>query len=100
MIRTLLLPEGFDLHRELELYVQAGIPAAKVLQIATWVPARYTGKASEYGIIAVGRKADFILVDGNPLQNIRDLRNKKLVFANGNIYDQAKLYSAISVKPF
>jgi len=91
---------GFDLHRELELYVQAGIPTEKVLQIATYIPAVYTGKSKEYGHIAVGSKADFILVDGNPVQNISDLRKRKLVFANGNMYDPGKLYSAISVKPF
>ena len=91
---------GFDLHRELELYVQAGIPAAKVLQLATWGPAVYTGKSAQYGNIEIGSKADFILVDGNPVQNISDIRNRKLVFANGKVYDPSTLYSSISVKPF
>lgn len=91
---------GFDLHRELELYVQAGIPTEKVLQIATWGPAVYVGKSNEYGNIAIGLKADFILVEGDPVKNISDLRNRKLVFANGNIYDPAKLYRAISVELF
>lgn len=90
---------GFGLHRELELYVLAGIPAAKVLQMATWGPAVYTGKSSEVGYIAVGRNADFILVDGNPVQNISNVRKTRLAFTNGMIYDPASLYKSVSVKP-
>jgi imidazolonepropionase-like amidohydrolase len=90
---------GFGLHRELELYVQAGIPAAKVLQMATWNAAVYTGKSADYGDIAVGKKTDLILVDGNPTNNISNIRNTRLVIANGRSYDPALLYKAISVKP-
>jgi imidazolonepropionase-like amidohydrolase len=91
---------GFALHRELELYVQAGIPANKVLQLATLGAAQYTGKGKEYGSITVGKKADFILVDGDPVKNIRNIRRAKLVVSGGKIYDPGKLYSAVSIKPF
>jgi imidazolonepropionase-like amidohydrolase len=83
----------------LELYVQAGIPAAKVLQMATWNAAMYTGRSADYGSIAVGKKADLILVDGNPVNDISNIRNTKLVIANGRLYNPADLYKAISVKP-
>ncbi len=90
---------GFGLHRELELYVQAGIPAKKVLQLATWNAAVYTGRSAEYGAIATGKKADLVLVEGDPTEDISHLRNTKLVMANGRLYNPAVLYKAISVKP-
>jgi len=91
---------GFALHRELELYVQAGIPANKVLQLATFGAANYTGKAKEIGSIEKGKLADLILVDGNPAENISDIRKVKWVITQGRIYESGKLYSAISIKPF
>jgi len=91
---------GFDLHRELELYVKAGIPAAKVLQIATSGSASVAGKSNEWGIIKPGRKADLVLIEGNPLDNISDIRNTVLVIRKNDLYDVAKLYGALSIKPY
>lgn len=91
---------GFDLHRELELYVKAGIPAEKVLQLATFGTATYTGHANESGSISAGKKADMVLVDGNPVENISNIRKTKLVIKDGILYDPAKLYAAISIKSF
>lgn len=91
---------GFSLHRELELYVQAGIPANKVLQLATLGAAQYAGKANQFGNIAVGRKADFVLIDGDPVKNISNIRKANLVVSGGKIYETAKLYSAVSITPF
>ena len=90
---------GFDLHRELELYVQAGIPADKVLQIATINTARYVKKDNELGSISKGKKADIILVDGNPALNISDIRKTRYVISGNSLYDAGKLYEAISIKP-
>lgn len=90
---------GFGLHRELELYVKAGIPVEKVLQLATLGCAEYTGKSGEYGQIATGRKADLILIEGNPVKDIGSIRNTTLVITNGMMYHPAALYQAISVKP-
>ena len=89
---------GFDLHHELELYVKAGIPPAKVLQLATYGTAVYIGKSDEFGSIAAGRKADFILVEGNPVQNISAIRNTRWVVKNGVLYDAGKLYQAVSIR--
>ena len=90
---------GFDLHRELELYVQAGIPADKVLQIATINTARYVKKDTELGSISKGKKADIILVEGNPALNISDIRKTRYVISGNSLYDAGKLYEAISIKP-
>jgi len=89
---------GFDLHRELELYVQAGIPANKVLQLATYGTAKYTGLDNTYGSVKEGKPADFILVDGNPLENISNIRKTRLVITQGKMYDPVKLYNSISIK--
>ena len=88
---------GFDLHRELELYVKAGIPANKVLQLATYGTSQYTIKKN-YGSIEAGKTADMILVDGNPVANISNLRKTVLIITQGKMYDPAKLYNSISIK--
>jgi cytosine/adenosine deaminase-related metal-dependent hydrolase len=90
---------GFALHRELEHYVQAGIPAPEVLRIATLGAARVMKLDGDLGTIAPGKLADLILVDGDPTRNISDIRRVALVVKDGVIYDPAKLYRAIGVKP-
>jgi imidazolonepropionase-like amidohydrolase len=90
---------GFTLHRELELYVQAGIPAPEVLRIATLGAAQVMKLDRDLGTIAPGKLADLILVDGDPTRNISDIRRVTLVVKGGVEYDPAKLYEAIGVKP-
>jgi imidazolonepropionase-like amidohydrolase len=92
-------PVGFALFRELELYVQAGIPAPKVLQLATLGAARIMRHDDERGSIAVGKLADLVITDGNPSQRIRDVRRTWLVVKNGTIYQPAELYRALGVTP-
>jgi len=90
---------GFTLHRELELYVQAGIPALKVLQLATLGAARVMKRDQELGSIAPNKLADVVLVDGDPTTNISDIRKVKLVVRDGVLYKTADLYRAIGVQP-
>ena len=61
---------GYTLHRELELYVRAGIPAAEVLRMATLTSATVMGLNKDLGTIAPGKLADVILIDGDPTKNI------------------------------
>ena len=91
---------GFSLHRELELYVKAGIPAPEVLRIATWNGARYSGSAAEAGSIEVGKRADLVLVDGDPSVNISDIRKLSLVLKAGVAYSPAEIFEAVGVRPF
>jgi hypothetical protein len=91
---------GFTLHRELELYVKAGIPAGEALRIATWNGAKVIGWSDRLGSIASGKLADLILVDGDPTKDIAALRRISLVMKNGVVYDPAKLYEAVGVAPF
>jgi imidazolonepropionase-like amidohydrolase len=90
---------GFAYPRELELYVQAGIPPSAVLQIATLNAARIMGRDSVLGSIAPGKLADLILVDGDPAERISDIRRVTLVVKDGMVYEPAALYRAIGVRP-
>ena len=89
---------GIMLHRELELEVRSGIPPAKALQIATYNAARLL-KQEELGSIAPGKRADFVLVEGNPAENISDVRRCRLVMKNGVLYKSAEVYRAIGIGP-
>ncbi|HEY2678699.1 MAG TPA: amidohydrolase family protein [Steroidobacteraceae bacterium] len=91
---------GFTLQRELELYVKAGIPANEVLRIATWNGATYARVLSDRGSIERGKRADLILVDGDPTQNISAIRNVALVLQDGDAYYPAELYGELGVTPF
>lgn len=90
---------GFQYHRELELYVQAGIPATDVLWIATLGAAQVMKRDGELGSIAPGKLADVVLVDGDPTSNISDIRRTRLVVKDGVVYEPDKLYAAIGVAP-
>ena len=90
---------GIMLHRELELEVEAGIPAAKALQIATFNAARLLKQDKDLGSIAPGKRADLVLVDGNPAVHISDIRRCRLVMKDGVLYNSADLYSAAGIKP-
>jgi imidazolonepropionase-like amidohydrolase len=90
---------GFSLDREIELYVQAGFTPMEAIQAATLVPARAMGMEKDSGTIEAGKRADVILVDGNPLENISDIRKVSAVFAAGKMYQPAGLWSAVGFKP-
>jgi len=90
---------GFSLHRELELYVQAGIPAAEVLRMATLGSARVMKKDAELGSVEPGKLADLILIDGDPVARISDVRRVALTVKDGVVFDPAAVYATLGVKP-
>jgi len=90
---------GFSLDREIELYVQAGFTPMEAIQAATLVPARAMGMERDSGTVEPGKRADVILVDGNPLENISDIRKVSVVFAGGKMYEPAALWTAVGFKP-
>jgi imidazolonepropionase-like amidohydrolase len=91
---------GFTVQRELELYVEAGIPAPEVLAMATLGAAEYLDVDDEVGSIAPGKSADFFLVPGNPAEDISAIREVRLVSRGGVIYFPAEIYTALGIKPF
>ncbi len=91
---------GFGLHRELELYVKAGIPERDVLRLVTLGSAEVMKAEDTSGSITAGKQADMVLLLENPLQDINALRKAKLVFKGNRIWQSSKLYSAVGIKPF
>ncbi len=91
---------GFALHRELELYVEAGIPVADVLRIATVNAANLVGAGERKGQIKPGFDADWILIEGNPLEDIRAQRKVLQVMKGDRLYDPGTIYRGLSIKPF
>jgi imidazolonepropionase-like amidohydrolase len=90
---------GYSLHRELELYAEAGIPNAEVLRLATLTPARVLGVEKDRGRIAPGKIADMILVDGDPLTRMSDIRRVVKTIKGGQVYDPAALEQALGLSP-
>lgn len=90
---------GYTLHRELELYVKAGMTPLEAIQAATIVPARVMKLDSEVGNIEVGKRADLIVLDANPLDDISNTRKLKFVVTQGRLFDCAKLWQSVGFKP-
>ncbi|MBI3346410.1 MAG: amidohydrolase family protein [Burkholderiales bacterium] len=90
---------GYSLHRELELYSQAGIPNAEVLRIATLVPARVLGVEKDRGTITPGKLADMVLVDGDPLKDMSHIRRVWRTLKGGQVFDPAALEQALGMNP-
>jgi imidazolonepropionase-like amidohydrolase len=90
---------GYTLHHELELYARAGMAPAEVLRAATWTPALVMGVNKDRGVIAPGKLADMILVDGDPTKNIRDINNITTVIKGGKVYDPTAIEKALGITP-
>ena len=90
---------GYMLHHVLELYVRAGIPPAEVLRMATFTPALVMGVNKDRGVIAAGKLADMVLIDGDPTQNIRDINKITTVIKGGKVYDPAAIEKALGIAP-
>jgi imidazolonepropionase-like amidohydrolase len=84
---------GRSLHRELELLVEAGLSPLEALQAATLNPARFLEATDSLGTIAVGKLGDFVLLDGNPLTDIRQTQRIRGVMINGRYFDRASLHA-------
>lgn len=90
---------GFTLQRELELYVQAGLTPAQVLQVATRNGARIA-RVPDRGRIAPGLLSDLVLIDGDPTRDIRDIRKTALVIKGSTAYAPADIDSVLGIRPF
>lgn len=96
---TDMMIPGYSLYRELELYNEAGLSNLEAIQTATIVPARVMGKDKQTGSIEVGKSADIIIIDGNPLQSISEIRNVVLIVKGTRLYDPRELRKLIDFKP-
>ena len=90
---------GYSLHREIELYNQAGFTPMEAIQAATIASARAMGVEKDSGTIEKGKRGDLILINGNPLEDIHNTRNVEYVITNGTMYHTAELWKSVGFKP-
>jgi imidazolonepropionase-like amidohydrolase len=90
---------GYSLYREIELYAQAGFTPMEAIQAATIVPARVMGFDKQLGTVEVGKQADLILLDANPLDDIHNIRKVRSVITGGKMYNCAELWRSVGFKP-
>lgn len=96
---TDLVVPGHSQFREIELLVKAGLTPMEAIQAATIVPARAFKKDKESGTIEAGKLADLIIVDGNPLKSISQIRQVKFVITKGRMFDTADLWRSVGFQP-
>lgn len=85
---------GYSLLRSIELFAEGGLTPMQALQSATIVPAVAMGLGHDTGSIAPGKRADLVVLDANPLTDIRNVRTGRWVVANGRLFDVAPLWRA------
>lgn len=86
---------GYGLDRELELYVKAGMTPLEAIQTATLIPAQVMHHVADSGSIEAGKRADLVLVDGDPSENISDLRRVVSVITAGRLYSAPALAATV-----
>jgi hypothetical protein len=86
---------GYANHRALELLVEAGLTPLEAITVGTLHGARYLGRADSVGTIAVGRRADLMIVRGDPSARISDVANVETVFKGGVGFDSARLFASV-----
>lgn len=86
---------GFSLHQELQSLVAAGLTPSQALFAATTAPARANGMESQLGLIEPGKYADMVLLNANPLLDIRNTQQISAVVADGRLYGEPERASAM-----
>jgi len=85
------LVPGFSLHQELEVMVDVGLSPYDVLKTSTYNPALFLGELDEFGTIEEGKRADLVLLDANPLEDIANARQIAGVMVHGSYYYRSDL---------
>ncbi len=89
---------GYSLARELELYVQAGLTPLEAMQTATIIPAKVMNMDKNSGSITAGKQADLLILDADPLTEIRNIRKVWKVIKKGQQYDPGVLHRMVGFK--
>ena len=85
--RTSRIIPGFAQHLIMQGITVMGVPAMAAIQASTLWPAEALGIEEDYGSVEVGKVADFVIIEGNPLTNIATTRNIRTVIQDGNVMD-------------
>ena len=91
---------SFTYHRELELYQLAGMTPAEILKRATFDSARYVGQDQRLGSIEKGKLADFFLIPGDPVKNLKAVKTISMVVKDGTVYYPSEVYPKFGIQPF
>jgi len=89
---------GFADQRNIELLVAGGFTLAEAIRIATLNGAKFLGVDDQTGSIAVGKRADLVVIDGDPSSRVEDIERMRIVFKDGVGYDCAKLLDSVRGK--
>src|SRR5207247_135775 len=92
-----MITPGSSLHHELELLTQSGLTPYEAIRAATIVPASFLGKEKEFGTITPGKRADLLLIDGNPLDDVTRLRQPIGVMTRGRWYTREQLQQMLAM---
>ena len=84
--------QGLGAHWELWMFQQGGMTNMQALRSATWNGARYLGMDKEIGSLEVGKLADLLVLDKNPLENIRNSESIRYTMVNGRLYDSDSMH--------
>jgi len=87
---------GFSLHLELQRFIAAGFTPLQALQTATINPAKFLDRQNDFGTVAAGKIADLVLLDANPLDDIRNTQKIAGVVAGGRYFSRANLDRILS----
>jgi len=90
---------AYSVYREIELYVKAGFTNMEALQAATSVAATAMRVANDVGTIEKGKRADLLVLDANPLDNISNIRTVRFVMKDGKMFESSALWVAAGFKP-
>jgi hypothetical protein len=90
------LVAGFADQRQLELLVEAGFTPEAAIEVATRNGASFLNEHEDIGTVAVGRRADLVVVRGNPSARISDVKNVEIVFKDGVAYDPDALVASVA----
>jgi hypothetical protein len=91
---------SFTYHRELELYQLAGFTPAEILKRATFDSARYVSQDQRMGSIEKGKLADFFLIPGDPIKNLKAIKTIRMVVKDGAFYYPSEVYPNFGIRPF
>jgi len=87
---------GYSAKREIELLVEAGFSFEQAIHVVTYNGAHYLGRDADIGTLAVGKRADIVVIDGNPVKDTSAVERMPLVFKNGTGYDTHAILGAMT----
>jgi hypothetical protein len=90
---------AFSVYREMELFVKAGFTPMEALRAATAVSAQAMRVEQDVGTIEPGKRADLLVLDANPLENISNIRSVRFVMKDGKLFASAALWAAAGFNP-